>query len=261
MEYAELSALFRTLVLPPAGPLIVGVLGCLLASTRRFRRTGLLLCAIAVGSLWLLSTPIIANRLTRSVSTFPPLDLAQPVSADAVVILAGGVRRFAPEYNEDAPNEITLQRIVYGARVARVTRLPVLVSGGRGEARTMATFLERDFATTPQWIESESRNTHENALFSAPILKQAGISRIVLVTSATHMPRAAAEFVAQGMQVIAAPVSLYSPRQGVLARWIPGIAGMRDSYNALYELTGDAARRLAAAWAGRSPGPPSPPSP
>lgn len=244
MDYGEISTLFQVLVLPPAGPLLVGGLGCLLAFTRRFRRAGLLLCAVGIGSLWLLSTPVVANQLTKLVSRFPALDLTRPVAADAIVVLAGGVRRYAPEYNDDAPNEITIQRIVYGARVARTTGLPVLVSGGRGEARTMATFLERDLGTTPRWVEGESRNTHENARFSVPMLKSAGVARIVLVTSATHMPRAVAEFRAQDMDVIPAPISLYSPRQGLLARWVPGIGGMRDSYYALRELAGDIVRRL-----------------
>lgn len=55
------------------------------------------------------------------------------------------------------------------------------------------------------WLESESRNTYENALYSRQILEQKGIRRIILVTSAFHMPRSVALFEHQGLEVIPAP--------------------------------------------------------
>ena len=48
----------------------------------------------------------------------------------AIVILGGGVRRHAAEYGGDTLGQLTLERVRYGARVARLTGLPVLVSGG-----------------------------------------------------------------------------------------------------------------------------------
>ena len=54
------------------------------------------------------------------------------------------------------------------------------------------------------WLESKSRNTYENAVFTSQILESKGIERIVLVTSALHMPRSIALYEKLGWDVIPA---------------------------------------------------------
>jgi uncharacterized SAM-binding protein YcdF (DUF218 family) len=236
MDFFELKVLLRTLILPPASPLILAVVGLGLTRSLRMRTIGKVLCISGVASLWLLSTPVVSGQLMKLATHHPALDLSQPAPGQAVVILAGGVRRYSPEYNDDSPNEITLQRLAYGARVARINALPVLVTGGREEARVMNDFLIADFGITPRWVEDSALDTRDNALYSSELLKRDGIGTIVLVTSALHMSRAVKEFRAQGMEVVAAPVSHYSPTEGLISRWVPGIAGLRDSRNSLYEI-------------------------
>jgi uncharacterized SAM-binding protein YcdF (DUF218 family) len=63
------------------------------------------------------------------------------------------------------------------------------------------------------WLEPDSRNTYENALFSTRILREKGIQRILLVTSALHMPRSLKLFQAQGLEVIPLPTD-YTVTQG-----------------------------------------------
>ena len=73
----------------------------------------------------------VADGLLRLVDDSPPpVTLAQARSAQAIVILGGGVRRNAPEYGGDTVGRLTLDRVRYGAFVARATGLPVLVTGG-----------------------------------------------------------------------------------------------------------------------------------
>jgi len=55
-------------------------------------------------------------------------------------------------------------------------------------------------------IEDRSRNTYENALYAKELLEERGISKILLVTSAMHMPRSVALFEAQGFEVTPLPV-------------------------------------------------------
>src|SRR5271165_6346371 len=106
MTPLELRVLLKDLALPPAGPLIVGVLGLLLCLRRP--RIGFALCATAIGSLWLLATPIVADGLARAMESYPPLDpthlTAAQSGAQAIVILGSGVRRGAPEVGGDAPS-------------------------------------------------------------------------------------------------------------------------------------------------------------
>src|SRR5579885_3099590 len=128
MDVFVWKLLLKNLVLPPLGPLILAAAGLALAvvGRRRLRSAGLALSASGLVLLWALATPILADALIRAVERYPALDLTQPVDAQAIVILSGGVRVGAPEYRMAAPNATTLLRLVYGARVARTTGLPVL---------------------------------------------------------------------------------------------------------------------------------------
>lgn len=244
MDWYELRNVVRTLTLPPAGPLLIACLGLALTALSRRTRVGLATIAVGLGSLWALSLPVVSAQLMRLATPYPVLDERQSGQAQAVVILAGGVRRYAPEYNEDAPSEVTWQRLAYGARLARRTGLPVLVTGGRGEAAAMRRFLMADFAITPRWVEDAARDTEQNADYSVKILAGDGIRQVLLVTTDWHMPRAVAEFESQGMQVIPAPVTDYAPPDGMLARWLPGAGALRDSRIVFYELLANVVARM-----------------
>src|SRR5947208_1298326 len=124
---------------------------------------------------------------------------------------------------------------------------PLLVSGTAQEALAMRTSLARDFGVEVRWVEGRSRDTFENAQFSAPLLKAAGVSRIILVTDGAHAWRAAHEFAGTGLAVVPAPVGLWAPRETGMQRYLPSTAALNRSRSALYELLGDLVRRVLAA--------------
>jgi uncharacterized SAM-binding protein YcdF (DUF218 family) len=246
-----LKMLLRTLILPPASLLVLCFVGLWLLArypAGRARRAGLVLLTGALAMLWLLATPVIADLFERAADRVPaqsPEDLVAS-HAQAIVILAGGdASHSAAEYGHaPAAGGELLERLAYGAYLAHRTALPVLVTGGFAESEAMHTVLARDFGVATRWIESHSRDTFENAVFSAPILRGAGIRRIILVTSGPHEYRAMHEFEAAGFQVVPAPVGVFEPQQFNPARYLPSTAGLRSSTQALYELIGDLARRL-----------------
>ena len=180
------------------------------------------------------------------------LDLDRAKSAQAIVILGGGTRRDAPEYGGDTLGHLTLERVRYGARVARLTGLPVLVTGGsvlggETEATLMRQALEGEFGVAVRWAEDHSRNTHENAVRSAAILRADGIKRVVLVAHDFDMRRANAEFAAAGIETIAAPTGL-APREAEgWLDYVPSIAGLQGSYYATYEILANLVRPFSAA--------------
>jgi uncharacterized SAM-binding protein YcdF (DUF218 family) len=249
--FVTLKTLLRTLILPPASLLVVAVIGVWLVARHpagRARRTGLALLVAALALLWLLATPAIADLFTRAadrVSALAP-EAVDSSQAQAIVILGGGAARHrAPEYGHaSAASEELLERLAYGAYLAHRTALPVLVSGDFGESEAMHTVLARDFGVPTRWVESHSRDTFQNAQFSAPILHAAGVSRILLVTSAAHEYRAAREFEAAGLAVVPAPVGVWEPQDFNPTRYLPSVVGLRRSTEALYELLGDLARRM-----------------
>jgi len=242
-----LKSLLHTLLLPPGGLLLLAIAGLLLL--RRHRTTGMTLLVVAVGALWLLSTPIIADELTLAVEKFPPLDLTKPVHAQAIVILGGGGYRLrAPEYGGAPAAEMEqLDRLSYGAYVARRTSLPVLVTGATNEAIAMSVSLSRSFGVTPRWVENHSRDTFDNARYSARMLFAEHITRIVLVTSSTHLWRATQEFQSAGFEVVPAPADVWAPREATESRFVPRPEALLRSQRALYELVGERVRVILAA--------------
>jgi uncharacterized SAM-binding protein YcdF (DUF218 family) len=98
-------------------------------------------------------------------------------------------------------------------------------------------------------LEKESRNTYENALFSKRLLEKQDIERIILVTSAMHMPRALRLFEAQGLEVVPAPVdyrvvqSDWVNKEGIslpqfILRLLPGADNLSLTTSAMKEYIG-----------------------
>ena len=243
MWLLHLKPLLRNLLLPPAGPLLLALLGLFL--NRRRPPLARVLLWVGFGSLWLLSTPVVSEGLTRLAEHYPPLDWREAASAQAIVILGGGgQRRFAPEFAGPAANPGLLQRLSYGVYVARHTGLPILVTGFEIEAVTMRVTLERDYDLQPRWVDEQSFDTFQNAHNSGQLLRADGVHRIVLVTSATHMWRAVHEFTAAGMDVVPAPEGILSQHDPDVGHYLPNADALLQSYLASYELIGDAVRRL-----------------
>jgi uncharacterized SAM-binding protein YcdF (DUF218 family) len=244
----EIRGVIKALVLPPTGLLLVSLAG--LALRRRLPRAGASMAWTGVAVLLLLSVPAVAVLLVRGLDVSPPFDPARATDAQAIVILGGGIRRGAPDYGGDTLAELTLERVRYGARVERLTHLPVLVSGGsvhRGdapEAALMRQALEREFGVSVRWTEDRSRNTHENALYSAAILRGAGIHRVVLVAHSFDMPRARAEFAAAGIETDPAPTGIPSGSPVEWTDFVPSMMGFRESYFAVYEIVANLVLRI-----------------
>lgn len=196
----------------------VGLACVLLAAALVLRRRPRLLTALLVACfalLWLGGNRIVTMAAARSLEWryVPPTETPR---ADAIVVLGGATRAQAWPRATDELNE-GADRLIYAYRLYRAGAAPhLLLSGGnaafvtpetpRSEAAAMAELLT--LMGVPEeaiWLEDASFNTYENALLSREILAAQGAERVVLVTSALHMPRAAAIFRKQGIEIIPAP--------------------------------------------------------
>lgn len=238
-----ITNLIAAFLLPPLNLLLVAITGLLFL--RKRPRLGRALVALSLALLWLCSTPFAAHSALRLLEDRYSVVDPQTQPADAIVVLGGGNYPRAPEYgNRDTPGYATLERLRYAAKLYRETGKPILASGGMlpendsPEAQQMKAVLEQEFNVPVRWTENESLNTLEDARYSYPILQQAGIRRIYLVTHASHMPRAAMAFRSAGFEVVPAPMAFTSHFGIGLFSFIP-MSGSLDAFrSAMHEFIG-----------------------
>ena len=223
---------------------MLGCLGWWLA--KRFRVAGNTLIITSIALLMILSTSA-GSRLLVVPLEHRSLPVPNPrmVDAQVIVILGGGRSFAAPEDGDrDQPGAQTLARLRHGARLHRLTGLPVLVSGGapdRGgesEAAVMSRALREDFQTPVRWLEDTSENTAQNAARAATLLREAGIDRVLLVTDAIHMPRAMQIFSKTGLVIMPAATDFRSRKPLSAADFIPSAVSLQTSHYALHEWIG-----------------------
>jgi uncharacterized SAM-binding protein YcdF (DUF218 family) len=166
---------------------------------------------ITVLGLLLISLNLFAWLFSRPLESWYSEDPVPSDTADAIVVLSGYVKPSLPNSPYSVAGQDTyvrLQRAIWLFKTWKA--IPILVCGGgsSGEvyAKTMRHILESE-GVPPSliWTESRSRSTHENAMYGAEILREHGISRIVLVVEAGSMPRATASFEKFGVSVVPAP--------------------------------------------------------
>ena len=245
--------LLEACLFPPGGLVLLAV--CALFGARRWPGTAHGLLLVCLVGLWLTATEGVGRVIARSIEgglkAVAPEQVAQAMGAadapGAVVVLGGGSRRDLREWRgPDVLKQGTLQRTVHGARVARWSGLPLLISGGalqpgrRSEAELMAVVLRDDLGLAPRWVESRSLDTRENARESAALLSAAGIRRVFLVTDALHMPRALRMFERHGLAAVPVPSAFSgAATDQVIARdWFPTTEGAWLTRAALHEVVG-----------------------
>lgn len=235
-----ITNLLATFLLPPLSLLLLIATGLILLFWRH-PTTGKLFIGAGLIGLWALSMPMVADQL---MSSLKPVPLAlSGREAEAIVILGGGVQRRASEYGDDIPGRFALERLRYGARLARRFHKPLLVTGGapeggQAEAQIMATTLAADYGLKARWIEDRAYNTRDNARYSAELLRKDGIKRIYLVTHAWHLARAMPEFLATGLEVVPAGTGFVHITDGTPLDYLPRAEALFASHVAIHEWIG-----------------------
>jgi uncharacterized SAM-binding protein YcdF (DUF218 family) len=229
-------------LLPPASLFLAMAVGWLLR--RRWPRMGRSIILVTVILLYTLCTPIVASFLLRSLEPDPVVSLPPPPGTGAIVVLGGDADSDGREFGGDSAGVLTLTRIRYAAILQRRTGLPVLITGGPLHdggppvSILMQHVLTDELDIPVRWVEDASRNTWENALFTAQMLRHDNIKKILLVTNAWHMPRAKAAFLANGLQVIPAPTGFTAWPGDIASALLPDAKALPNSAYAIHEMIG-----------------------
>lgn len=245
MEFYAVKVL-AALVKPPG---LFAVLMLATALTAR-RRPGLArgLGLVGAALVLVLSSGRVSDALLDSLSHYPPVDAGQMRDLQAIVILGGGAQRDLADYGGGTVTSLALERLRYGAHLARESDLPVLVTDGaldghRPGAQYMAQAL-LDWGVRARWVEGHARTTYDNARYAWDMLAPEGIDRVALVSHGWHLPRAVAVFERAGFQVVPAPTLVPASRTYTALDWLPSATGLERSMLALHEYVGRAWYRL-----------------
>jgi hypothetical protein len=168
----------------------------------------------------------------------------------AIVILGSGRQKGVldlPEYQYQNLTPQSMERLRAGARLAKVTKLPILLVGGSpdrtdakdlSEAKVMSMVLKEELGIDAKWLEEQSNTTQENALQATKILAKEGIKTIYLVTHFWHMPRARIQFQKQGLTIIDTPMGFYQKDQFMPLDFYPSNEGLQRIRWIWHELLG-----------------------
>jgi uncharacterized SAM-binding protein YcdF (DUF218 family) len=152
----------------------------------------------------------------------PPADMAPPTG---IIVLGGAIddeasaARGETVFDEGGgriTEAVILAKRYPQARVVYTGGTASLAPGASSTEALRARELMGQLGVAPEriTIEDKSRNTDENARFTAAIVHPEPSQRWVVVTSAFHMPRAMGVFEKAGFHPIAYPVAFYT-----LGRW------------------------------------------
>lgn len=269
MDLIQLKSVLKSLLLPPAGLLLLAAVAVL--ATARLPRAGRATAIVALLACWLASTFAVADAGFRYLEAgLQPLDAARweaeragPRPPKAVVVIGAGARRdgVLEPFSERLLTR-SLERAVGAARTARLTGLPVLAHGGlttglqSSEAAILRRVLAEDFAVEVRWLDERVPSGHaEIGRNAAALLARDGIDSVVLSTHAYNMRRARAALEAAGLRVVPAP---HTFRAAAPARswrkWVASADGLEATFIVAYEVFGIWSYRLP----GRALVPPSP---
>ena len=236
-----LKTILVSLLVPPFGFVTLALLGLLLSGS--WRRLGRNLIGASLIGLTVLAMPVVSDMMLEALERDLPRIPPPSAPPGAIVVLGAEIRR-----TDDSPGvvvgRLSLERLRTAATLQRRTGLPVLISGGAlrddlpAIATVMATSLEGDFRIPSPWLETKSRDTWENARFSADILRARGITSVYVVTHAWHMRRALQAFRRTDLTATAAPIPPDMHSGWMAEDFLPHTSSWTLSYFALHEWIG-----------------------
>jgi uncharacterized SAM-binding protein YcdF (DUF218 family) len=253
--FLYLSKVLPMLLYPPG--LTIALLLVAAALRKRLPKSAAALFVVAVVSLYALSTGTVSEALQGPLeSAYPAVAIDALPKADAVIVLGGylhppGAHHAFAELTDASDRLRVAAQILLANKAALVLltggNLPMFGDTGIPEALAAREVLhEWGVPSDAILVEDRSRNTRENAVFSAPILQAKGARRLILVTSASHMRRAVAVFRRAGLDVIPFPTDYQSGwgEPDLVFRWLPDADSLGTSRRVLKEWVGLAVYRL-----------------
>lgn len=213
---------------------------------RRCARCAVMLSGILL-LMVLLASPMFANRWLGTLEDqYPSAACAAEAQHSPTVVLAGGINRGYSNLSQVARLSDASKNRALGAASIVPSNGLLFLSGGSllagfpTEADVMAELIRPMISSGVKLLtENDSTSTYTNAVSMGTLFDQMQLERkIVLVSSASHLPRAVAAFKQQGFEICAHSVD---PRQSQVYAWtglLPMTSAIQKTSMAVHEWTG-----------------------
>ena len=192
-------------ILTPSNALVALVIAGTVLVFSRFRKAGRAMLLTGALGLLLAGLSPLPNMLMLALeSRFPVPDLDALGAVDGIIVLGGATTApVATARGVVALNEAAERLAVVPGLARRLPAIPIILSGGSGqliletdpEAIEMGDLLISMGVDPDRMVlETDSRNTAENATETLRRIEPRSGSRYLLITSGFHMPRAVGAF-------------------------------------------------------------------
>jgi uncharacterized SAM-binding protein YcdF (DUF218 family) len=210
------------------------------------RKLGVVLAHAGLAVWLVFSLPAVANRLWHGLEADAVTTAKPGETYDAVVLLGGVVSAYGataevPSWNDNVERLLVTYELLSSgrAKVAIVSGGSLGVDGLLTEAGYLARQLEAwGIAKDRIVVEGQARNTRENATFTKALLDERGWKRVLILTSAFHLKRAAGCFRAAGVEFDAQAVDYRMREPSRDTHVLPRGEYLADSTRALREYLG-----------------------
>jgi uncharacterized SAM-binding protein YcdF (DUF218 family) len=205
-------------------------------------------CLYAVAGIYAVPAVVARLLLTRGYHEFAAADAG--AGPTAIVVLGGGCDTI-DGWNggqKGVLGDESAARVLEAARVVRLMPDALVISSGGaaindGKQLPVAIVMrdhlvQLGIPASKILLETESRDTHDEAVAIGPMLRARAIRQAVLVTSDVHMRRAVGAFREQGWEVVPAIAPDPSFDRPWRHRVVPNGIGLAFSNAVVHELAG-----------------------
>lgn len=223
----------------------------------RWHRTGLVVSVISLVALFIAGLSPVSNALLLPLEDRFPAGQVNSVKkpVTGIIVLGGAEDGWISSGRGGLAVNEAAERITETLRLALAyPQAKVAITGGvarllhedkEGSSAVAAFFQDVGVSKDRLIVETQSRNTYENATRMLPLIDAKPGETWLIVTSAFHMPRSVGVFRKAGLDVVAYPVDFRVRGSEDLTRWFPSLpAGLKRFDMVLKEWAGLIAYRL-----------------
>ena len=262
MSFLFLSKLIPLFLYPLGLACLLSIAALILMLLKRYFVVQQILVATSVLVLLLASNGWVSKFLALSLE-WQNIPQKEIPNAEAIVLLGGATKSASfPRPMVDISEEG--DRIIYAAKLYQDGKAPLIIAAGgriawRGSGQPESKDMEQllELMGVPPWAisqDSKSLNTYQNAVNVRKILEEKKIEKVLLVTSAMHMPRSLMIFKKQGIEAIPAPTDflvsegdleeLTVSTEAIILNLLPDVRNLEVSTKAIKEYIGIVVYRL-----------------